>query len=86
MSPVKVTGIADIDPLDSSAQIGLRCLDQQMVVIAHQTVRVDGYPKTLRGFSKVLEQLRVIALVPKYALAAVPAADHMIKRTGIFHT
>jgi hypothetical protein len=30
---VKVTGIADIDPLDHLAQIRLRCFHQQMIVL-----------------------------------------------------
>ncbi len=38
---VEIGGVADVDPLDGSTQIWLRCFDKKMIIVSHQAVGMN---------------------------------------------
>jgi len=83
---IKVTGIADIDPLDRPAQIRLRCFNQQMIMVGHQTIRVNLNCKPLNGFFKVFQELFSVSLVNKNILSGATSIDDMIKCARVLYS
>ena len=81
---IKADRIGSKKPFHSVAQIGLWSFYDQMKMITHQTVGVY-LPVTLRAyFSKSLDPKLAIRVAMDNCFAMIPAAHHVIDRTGIF--
>ena len=52
MPAIKPHPIADVEPMHRPAQVGLRCLQQQVVMVVHQHVGVHPDPKTFAQFAQ----------------------------------
>ena len=72
------------EPLHARDQIRLRRLDDQMKVVAHETIRVHLPFRSDTDFSQRVEESLPILIISKDALALVSSIDHMVNRTTIF--
>ncbi len=52
---------------------------QQVVVIVHQHVGVNPYPKTIRRFGQQLQEMKPVGVIPIDVLALVAASGDMMR-------
>ena len=50
VAAIETDAVSRLEPTGRVAQIGARCLGQQVKVIRHQAIRMDYKPETLDGF------------------------------------
>ncbi len=70
MPPVKSLRVGAQQPFHPSSQIWLRRLQNQMKMIAHQTVGIHLPPALLAGNTQGLEKALSIQIIPKNLLPA----------------
>jgi hypothetical protein len=68
----------NIEPLNGLAEVGLRCLDQQMVMIRHQNVAVNQEPKPGRQLRQQLQKMAGVGRRSKDRASVDPTVNHMI--------
>ena len=56
VTAIETDAVSRLEPTGRVAQIGARCLGQQVKVIRHQAIRMDYKPETLDGFFKRLQK------------------------------
>jgi hypothetical protein len=78
MLAIKPHAVRNVEPLNGLAEVGLRYLDQQMVMIRHQSVAVNQEPKPARQLRKQLQKMARISRRPKDRASLDPAVNHMI--------
>ena len=82
VSAVVILGVALLEPLHEFAKGGAGALQEQMNVIGHQAVRIDGHPV----FTPVLRKFSQIRLIvggfEKRLLSLVAANDDVIQNAG----
>src|ERR1700730_10055171 len=57
MLAIEPHAVRNVEPLNGLAEVGLRCLDQQMVMIRHQSLTVNHEPKPGRQLRQQLEKM-----------------------------
>ena len=70
--------VANIEPLDGPAQVGLRYLHHQMVMIAHQHVSVHLNPEELGHLREEFQEMKPVPLVVEEVAPLQPTGRHMI--------
>src|SRR3954447_280413 len=70
--------IRNVEPLNSLAEVGLRCLDQQMVMIRHQSVAVNQEPKPGRQLRQKLQKAARVSHRLKDRASLDPTVNHVI--------
>ena len=75
---VEALGVNTVDMAHASGNIGIRGLDQQMIVVGHQAVCGYAQVPHLRGFDHYLDEGLKVALVEKEALRPAAPVHHMI--------
>ncbi len=63
VAAIETDAVSRLEPTGRDAQIGARCLGQQVKVIRHQAIRMDYQPETLNGFFKGLQKPLPIAII-----------------------
>ena len=76
--PVEAHRPGGLEPAHPRHEVGVRGLDQQMVMIAHQHQRVDPPARAQARLAQRGQETRAIRVVAKDRLTAVPAIEHMI--------
>ena len=85
-SPIKAIGKGGLKPLHTDRQIGVRCLQAEMVVIVEQTEGMKNPPRSFTGGLQHLYKDPFTALRSKHVAPIVPAIQYMVNRTRIFNT
>lgn len=75
-----------VDQVNGPGQITAGCLQQQMVVIVHQAVRMDNRPKSLPRQRKQVQKLREIPVVNEDGTLLHPAVHHVVPGTWELNT
>ena len=75
MTGIEALGVYAVDVSHAPGYVGIRGLDQQMIVVGHQAVRGDAKIPHLRVFDQYLDESLVIIFVVKDRLTS-PAAVH----------
>ena len=78
VAAIETDAVSRLEPTGRVAQIGARCLGQQVKVIRHQAIRMDYEPETLNGFFKRLQKPLPIAIIAINWLTFVAAGRDMI--------
>src|SRR5258708_15271278 len=78
MLAIEPNAVGNVEPLNGLAEVGLRCLDQQMVMIRHQSVAVNQKPKPARQLRKQLQKMARVSRRPKDRASLDPTVNHMI--------
>lgn len=78
VAAIETDAVSRLEPTGRVAQIGARCLGQQVKVIRHQAIRMDYEPETLDGFFKRLQKPIAIAIIAINWLPFVAAGRDMI--------
>ena len=84
--PVKVSDVADIEPLNGFAEVSFLGLQQEMIMVIHQAIGMNDNGKPFNSKSYIFEEFFFVAIVFEYVLATVATVDKMIVGTGIFNT
>jgi hypothetical protein len=53
---IEISSVTNVDPLYRLTQVCFRRLDQQVIVIRHQTVGMDTQPITFHGSTKIFQK------------------------------
>jgi hypothetical protein len=85
MAPIEALRIEPIQLPHAASQISCRRFDEQMIVIAHQAVRVTAPGKAVEHVPDYLKEETPIRVIPKDGLAAVPARGDMVYRSRKFY-
>src|SRR5207253_823538 len=75
---IKPDTVADIEPLHRPAQIGLGRLNQQMIVIGHEHIRMEHHPKSFDLLGKQFTEMIAITVGAKDRLPFIPTGGDMI--------
>src|SRR5258708_18304596 len=78
MLAIEPHAVRNVEPLNGLAEVGLWRLDQQMVMIRHQSVAVNQEPKASRQLRKQLQKMARVRRRPKNRAALDPTVNHMI--------
>src|ERR1022692_3381519 len=86
MPPVEPDTVTDIEPLHRPAQIRLRQLDHQVIVIIHQHERVQTYPEPPSHFGQQPAKMFPIPVVSVNGAPFIAAPRYMIPPPGTLDT
>src|SRR4051812_29871264 len=76
LMPVEAWDVLPTDALDRSTDaFTMAARDEQVEVVAHQDVRMNGHPMLLRRFAQQMEELQPVAIAREKQLSAVGAND-----------
>ncbi len=78
---VEINGVAGVKDTDDSLQWNIVGFNQQMNVVGHQTVGVDGKWVLFFRFLQIRNILLAIFIIMKQLLLPVPPRRHMIRRS-----
>ena len=81
--PVVTARIGAQQPLHSRHQVGLRRLDYQVKMIAHQAVRMHLPAGLLTGLAQRFQQPLPVRVVGEDGFPPVAAIHHMVNRSGV---
>jgi len=79
---VEIRGVRAVDVPHDLGQVGVRGLDEEVVVVFHQAVGVKNGPVTFMYLSEVLKEPLPVPLAPVNALSLVASGCYMVKRPG----
>jgi len=82
---IEIDGVADIDPLDGTAQVRFGSFHQKMVMVGHQAVRVNADGKTLAGGFQIFQKSFTVADDFAYAITGITAIDCLAKGAWIVY-
>jgi hypothetical protein len=73
MPPVRVLRERAVDVAHGSGKVAARRIEQQMVVIAHQTELIDAHPVLLACDCEQAEEVKAVVVVFENRFLTVPA-------------
>jgi len=78
---VEASRVGALEPSHACDQIGRRCLDDEMIMVAHQDPCPDSNAGTLAAFAQGLQEQAFIAPVGrgKDAIALIATCHHVVK-------
>ena len=86
MAKIKSLRVGPEEPFHPKGEVGLRCFQDEMKMIGHQTVGMC-LPSCLQtGSRKSAHKLYPIPVVAEYRLTSISAAGHMIKCAFVFNS
>jgi hypothetical protein len=72
--------------LHATGKVAFRGLNDQVVMIVHQTVGM-AYPVIpCDGFPQEIKKIHPVYIVPEYLPLGIPAGGNMVKGAGVFDT
>jgi hypothetical protein len=86
MAPIKSLSVGPEEPFHSKSEVWLRCFQDEMKMICHQTVGMRLPTRLQTGLLKSAKKLYPVLVVPKYRLTSITAARHMIKCAFVFNS
>ncbi len=86
MGTVDMLGIYAVQLTHPFRQIGIGCLDQQVIVIGHQTIGMADPPEALAGHGQDSHERRpvVVHIAEEDAAPLVVPRRDVVERTGEF--
>src|SRR5450759_407260 len=75
---IQTNGVSAQQPSHPRHQVGVRRLDHQMKMIAHEAIRVDLKAGFLAGLRQSLEEILSIHIVQENVLAAISATHEVV--------
>ena len=81
MPRVEPDAVGGSYPLHASTQVGIRCLDEGMVMIAQQAERMHTEPVSLNAISEKFQEVLVVAIVSEYCTALNPTIHAVVPAT-----
>ena len=85
VAPIEARCVRPEEPLHAGDEIGARCLDHEMKVVAHQTVSVDLPGGFLAGFAEGFEEQPAVVVIVEDVFAAVAAVHNVVDRALVLH-
>lgn len=85
MISVESLGVDTIDVSHAAGNIGIRGLDQKMIVVRHQAVDGNTHLPHLAGIFEKLDKPEIITVVIEDGLTASATVQDMIPCVGIFY-
>jgi hypothetical protein len=85
VSSVESLGIDPVELPHPPAEIALRGLDEQMIVIIHQAVGMAKPVEPGNNGNEDVKKEQPILVVPKDGTAGIPTGGDMVYCTGIFY-
>jgi hypothetical protein len=79
-------GIESVDMSHAATEVGIRCFNQQMVVITHQAVSMYFQSKSIMRFLQCFLEYLVILLSWKYSLPSSSSIHDVIISILVFQT
>ena len=83
--PIESAGICPQEPFHATHQVGLRRLDDQVKMIAHQTPRVEKLSCFLAGFTEGLQKTVAAGVVLEDRLAPIASIHDVVDRPGVLN-
>lgn len=80
-----VGGIAGINKLHASAEIGKRCLNQEMIVITHKAVGMNQYSKSMVCIAEIMQESFLVFIGVVYLSTLVAARGDVIESARVFY-
>ena len=77
------TSLDTVDPAHASRQIGLGCLDQQVIVVVHEAVSVAEPVEAADDKAGKVEKGAPVSVVAEDAMAGIPPGSNMVKSAWI---
>ena len=84
MPAVERLGVHPVELPHSPGQGGIDRLDQQVVVVRHQTIGMTEPVESRNSLSEYLEELLAIGVVEKDILICITAGSDVIHRAWVF--
>ena len=84
--PIEAIGEGRLRPLHPDYQVGLRRLDQQMVVVAHQTPGMQRPALRTADQMQAFKKTASSALGPEYPGPAIASIDHVAEGSSVFNS
>jgi len=78
MLAIEPHAVRNVEPLNGLAEVGLWRLDQQMVMIRHQSVAVNQESKPGRQLRQQLQKMARVSQGPKDRASLDPTVNHMV--------
>jgi hypothetical protein len=86
MAAIESLGIDPVNMPEASGEITVRGLDQEVIVVGHETIGGDAKMPEFAGFLDGLEEGLVILCVPKNRFPPSSSVEDMIPGMGILDT
>src|SRR6266508_4451687 len=83
---VAISRVTQLQSLHDLGQPNLAGFDQQVNVVAHQHVGIHFEAVTLAVLLEPFQIVSPVRVAAEYRLALIAAANHMVKRSRIFHS
>jgi len=79
---VEAGGVDPVQPVHALAEVGVRGLDHQVVVVAHQAVAVVAEPEPGQGVCHHLEEQAAVLVGLVDGLASVASLNNVVDATA----
>jgi hypothetical protein len=86
MAAIQSYRVSAQQPMHALDQVGIRGFDDQVKMVAHQTIGMHPPIGLLARFGQGLEEILPVHVVPIDVPAPVPAAHHMVDGPGKIDT
>jgi hypothetical protein len=86
MAAIESLGIDPVNMPEASGEVAVRGLDQEVVVVGHETIGGDAKMPEFAGFLDGVEEGLVILCVPKNRFPPSSSVEDMIPGMGILDT
>ena len=85
VSTVESLGIDSVDLPHAARERRAARLDQQVVMVVHQTIRPQRPVETIAGANQTIQKSLPILIIEVDRLTCITARHHVIERTGKFN-
>jgi len=86
MTMIDPDRVGPLEPPHPRYQVRLRGLQQQVIVVAHQYVRLGAPTGSLARLAQRAQEFTTVLVIQDNRLTTVPAAHPMIHRSGRFNS
>jgi hypothetical protein len=84
VSAIEPLRVNPVEKLHPARQVGVRRLDKEMVMIAHQAIRMADPAVPLNNITNDLKETRLIAVAEEDPVPRIAATGDVIKSTFVF--
>jgi hypothetical protein len=85
MASIESLGVGAQQPFHPNGQVRIRCFQNQMKVICHQTIGMHLPTGLQTSLPKRAQKFRPVVLIQQYRFAPISTAEHMIKRACVVY-
>jgi hypothetical protein len=82
VAPVEPVGVHAVQPVHALRDVSFPCLDEEVVVIRHQAVRVAEPSQAINRLLYQLQEAGPVVCIDEDVLLAIPTRRHVVDRAG----